>query len=224
MIHSYDLAGMFLLGLLGSGHCMGMCGPIVVALSSAGASWRANMSAALYQGGRVTTYTAIGAVAGALGAGAGGLVPLARVQVIVTLVGGLLLGAFGLVLLRVVGEPSLLYAGAARMPLAGRLMRKVVQQRGGLWSYPLGLVLGFLPCGLSMAAFTRALTAAGALNGAALVAAFAAGTLPAMLAVSWLGSRLRQRGRELGQLIAGLILIAMAAQHLSRALRAIASF
>jgi sulfite exporter TauE/SafE len=58
--------------------------------------------------------------------------------------------------------------------------------------------------------------------GGLLVAAFGVGTLPAMVLVSWLGGRLSLRARRAGEIIAGMILVAMAVQHMSRAVSALA--
>ncbi|MCU0691803.1 MAG: sulfite exporter TauE/SafE family protein, partial [Polyangiaceae bacterium] len=219
-LQAHDLAGMFLLGLLGGGHCMGMCGPIALAMSPSMGSGRRRGAVVLYNAGRVMTYTVIGGATGALGASAGGLVAIARVQVWLALAAGLLLGWFGLALLRVMGEPTWLFAASgSKIPGVGPLMRRLAGGGGIGFALLLGLVLGFLPCGLSMAAFARALSAEGFSQGAALVAAFGVGTLPAMLLAGWLGHRLSAQRRKLGELLAGLVLVAMAVQHIARALQ-----
>ena len=61
-----NLTAMFLLGLLGSGHCLGMCGPLVLAFPARQGTRGAHVA---YNVGRVTTYTILGALLGSLGAG-----------------------------------------------------------------------------------------------------------------------------------------------------------
>lgn len=220
--HSVDVVGMFLLGFLGGGHCVGMCGPISLAVCPVAARPRQWLAVLLYNLGRVTTYTAIGGVVGALGGSAADLSQVVRVQLWLTVAAGVLMALFGLGMLRVFGGLQGLFAmDGAKVPGAGYLLGRLVRSQNGLFALPLGLLLGFLPCGLSMAAFTRALSADGWLLGAVLVAAFGVGTLPAMVLVSWLGHRLSLRARRAGEIIAGMILVAMAVQHLSRALPAL---
>ena len=221
-VHWVDLTGMFLLGLLGGGHCVGMCGPIALAVCPAARSTGTSLSVVLYNLGRVVTYTAIGGVVGAIGGSVGGLGSVVRVQLWLTLLAGGLMAWFGLALLRVLAQPRWMFAiDGGKFPGVGRLLRGVVRDGNGWLALPLGLLLGFLPCGLSMAAFSRAMSANGFLAGAVLVAAFGAGTLPAMLVVSWAGGRLTMRMRQVGEMIAGMILLAMAVQHVSKAVAAL---
>ena len=186
-----DLTGMFLLGLLGGGHCVGMCGPIALAICPASQGGGMTLSALLYNLGRVVTYSLIGGIIGALGGSVGDWGSVVRVQLWLTLLAGVLMGWFGLALLRVLGQPKWMFAiDGGKYPGVGRLLRGVVRDGKSWMGLPLGLLLGFLPCGLSMAAFTRAMGADGFGAGAMLVAGFGVGTLPAMLLVSWIGGAL----------------------------------
>jgi hypothetical protein len=222
---SYDIAGMFLVGLLGSGHCLGMCGPIALALAPASGAqrgWLRVRRALMYNTGRVVTYTLVGAAAGGLGGGLTRLVPLMKLQPWFALVAALLLGAFGLASLGLLRLPaSVTSPDISRLPFYARALRRVATSAGAAPTLGLGLMLGLLPCGLSMAAFTRALGAHGALHGAGLVAAFGLGTFPAMFAVGVVGDRLSARYRRAGQLIAGLILVVMAVRQAIVSLRAL---
>ncbi len=211
----HDLVAMFFLGLLGSAHCLGMCAPIAFAIGPAVGGPRRALVALLYNLGRVTTYVALGAFVAALGGSVGLLGGIARVQIVLAIVAGILLAWFGLGLLGVVRKP-LSEAGGVRIPGASTLLLRVAKH-GGPTAFPLGVLLGFLPCGLSMAALTRALSAGSATAGALLVAAFGAGTFPAMFAAGWVGGLLSVGRRRVAELIAGLLLVGMAAQHLARA-------
>jgi sulfite exporter TauE/SafE len=217
-----DLTGMFLVGLLGGGHCVGMCGPIALAVCPAARAPGRVSAVMLYNLGRVVTYTAIGGVVGSMGGTLSTLGEVVRVQLWLTVAAGGLMAWLGLALLRVVAQPSWMFAiDGGRFPGVGALLRGVVRDGKGWMALPLGLLLGFLPCGLSVAAFARALSADGFLAGGVLVAAFGVGTLPAMLLVTWVGGRLSSRMRLVGETVAGMVLVAMAVQHLSKAVAAL---
>ncbi len=209
-----DLTSLFVLGFLGSGHCVGMCGPIVLALPR-GANPTVGQLA--YHAGRVLTYSLIGAVLAGLGAGllqvgegVDPLVGVKRVQLGISLVAGLGLVLFGLSRLGVIREPRWLHAPAIHsVPGIGRLAQRLIKARsfGALFGF--GLLMGFLPCGLSFAAFARALPTGDALAGAAALAAFGAGTLPALLIVGTAASGFLRRHGALSNLLSGLIMLAM---------------
>lgn len=210
-----NLTAMFLLGLLGSGHCLGMCGPLVLAFPARQGTRGAHVA---YNVGRVTTYTILGALLGSLGAGlswvAGeaSLTWMARIQVGFALLAAIVLMLFGLVKLGLVREPrALTLANPAKIPGFKKTQRKLVQRRAGLGGvFLIGLMLGLLPCGLSFAALARALAAGGPLEGALMVFAFGLGTMPALFLVGAGASRLSLKHRQLSDLIAGALMIAMA--------------
>ena len=140
-----------------------------------------------------------------------------RVQIVLAAIAGLLLGWFGLGLLGVVRQPLAVDSGKGfRLPGAAPLLRRVAKGNGALAALALGLLLGFLPCGLSMAAISRAVSAGHAWTGAALVAAFGLGTLPSMMTAAWAGGWMSAGRRRLAEIVAALLLIAMSVQHLSR--------
>lgn len=233
-LHSSSLAALgalFLLGLLGSGHCVGMCGPLIVAFPGRRRGWAGHGA---YHLGRLLTYTLVGALLGSLGAGLAhygsqdSLVWTARIQIAFSLLAALFLALFGLSKLGFIKEPELLsLANPARIPGFRRAQRALSagandedeKARGGLLPlFFLGLLLGLLPCGLSFAAFARALGAHGALTGGAMTLAFGLGTLPSLLVVGASASRLSARHRRLSDLIAGMLMIGMAAALLLEAL------
>lgn len=214
-----DLLSMFLLGLLGTGHCLGMCGPLVLALP--GGAGRGLVGHLAYHLGRSLTYGVVGAALAGVGAGlraaASGLGedPLgavARLQVALSGLSALLLLALGLVRLGVLREPAALAtATPGRLPWVRRLEAGALEGRL-LPLLGLGLLLGLLPCGLSYGAFARTLSAPGALEGCLAALAFAGGTLPGLLALGTGASALARRHRRLFDLLAGLLLVGMAAR------------
>lgn len=240
-LHSSTLGAigaLFALGLLGSGHCIGMCGPLVVAFPGRRRGFGGH---AAYHLGRLCTYTLIGSLLGGLGVGLaeygtqGSLVWTARIQIAFSLLAALFLALFGLSKLGFLKEPELLsLANPARIPGFRRLQRNLSKGTaardeaskndienddpkparagpGVVALFFLGLLLGLLPCGLSFAAFARALGAHGMLTGAIMTLAFGLGTLPSLLIVGASASRLSARHRRLSDLIAGMLMIGMAA-------------
>ncbi len=218
---SIDATALFMLGLLGTGHCIGMCGPLVVALPGQTRRLSAHLA---YHAGRLTTYAVTGALMGAAGSGlmqlasaVGGdpLVWVARVQVGISLLAGLFLLFFGLSRLGFVVEPQwLAIAVPHRMPGWRRLVSKASDRRGNLDLFLMGLLLGGLPCGLSYAAFAKALAGAQLLSGALMALVFGLGTLPGMLAVGLGAAAFLARFRRQADILAGLIMLAMGANLL----------
>jgi uncharacterized protein len=212
---------LFFAGLAGSvTHCIGMCGPFVLGQVMADAErgpagrygeWRRLAGAALvpYHLGRLTTYTALGAVASSVTA------IFTSTAVFAWLAGLLLIAAACLMVLQAfglsMGTYSPLSAGLAR--LAGPLS----SSHHPLARYALGVVLGFLPCGLLYGALAAAAGTASARHGAFVMAAFAAGTVPALIAVGWGGLIIRRHLQSVTRWIAAPLLIANALIMLSLA-------
>lgn len=230
LMNDWSLYSMFLLGLLGTGHCLGMCGPLVLALPAQRGRLTAHL---LYHLGRISTYTIVGALLGVAGASvaelgtaapAGQLGAMAQVQVGLSLVAAALLLLFGLVRLGILREPSwMALASPSRIPGFRRLQQVVASGRGGLALFAFGLLLGLLPCGLSFAAFAAALPAGGAGGGALRLLAFGIGTLPGLLLLGTVASRFARRHARLFDVLAGLLLVGMAVSLAVDGLSAIAS-
>lgn len=211
-----DLYALFLLGILGTGHCVGMCGPLVFAFPARSGRMSAHL---FYHLGRIGTYTAVGGTMGALGlglsqlAGRSGLDPLAwiaRLQVGFSLLAATFLLVFGLSRLEIIREPAWMsFAAPEKIPGFGRILHSAGGGRSGM--LVLGMVLGFLPCGLSFAAFARALPAGGFLPGALMTLAFGLGTLPGLLLLGTGASGLARRYRRHSDILSGMVMIAMAA-------------
>jgi sulfite exporter TauE/SafE len=210
------LPSMFLLGLLGTGHCIGMCGPLVVAFPAAAGGVLPHL---LYHGGRVTTYTAAGALAGGAGSlaaalGADPVLGTLRVQMGLSVAAGLLLAAFGLARLGLLPEPRWLYTA---VPLLSPGSGAAASSRSSRWRMVhMGLLTGMLPCGLSYAAFSRALAAGGWYEGGMMTLAFGLGTLPGLLAAGLGAGRLLSRFRTWSDPLSGMLMIAMAVRLISR--------
>ena len=206
---------MFLLGLLGTGHCVGMCGPLVVAFPARSGNFTSHLC---YHCGRIITYALIGALVGSLGAGlerlAGGgtdhLLWVARLQVGFSLVAAVFLLLFGLSRLDILGEPAwIAKASPAEIPGYNRLIRTVLGKDNHGTMFLLGLMMGLLPCGLSFAAFARALPFAAPLTGGGLLLAFGVGTVPGLLLVGTGAAQFFRRFRRISDILSGLLMIGM---------------
>lgn len=212
MSPDFSLSGGFLLGLFGGLHCIGMCGGIVSALAGASAdaridsrSGRANIAAQLlYSAGRISSYTLAGAAAGGLGLSLLTLLGSDASRWLRILAGAFLVAAgcylagwwLGLARLEQFGE----HAWRRIAPLSGRL-----QPLDRAWKqFAAGAVWGWLPCGLVYAALAGATASGGAAEGAAMMAAFGIGTLPALLAAGT-ASRALQSAVRTRRLAGGLL-------------------
>ena len=211
---------LFLAGLAGgASHCAGMCGPFVLAQATAGAAAQSREStgrfyrlrgAALlpYHCGRATTYAALGALVAGL---AGGAVAFTRWRWLaagfLVLAALLFLGQGAAALTR--WHP---WAGKSGRigPLARgltRLARPFLADPRGVRGYGLGVLLGFLPCGLLYGALAGAAAAGGAAAGALAMLAFTAGTVPALMAVGFAGHFFGRRWGDATRLFGGLLMV-----------------
>ena len=202
------LGAAWLAGLLGGAHCAAMCGGIATgfsALSPHGGWWRALQPNL----GRVLGYVAAGAIVGGVGHG---LLDLARVQWLATAMRvavGVVLVIAALRLLGFGGRLGFATAPGARLwqglrPLQRRLL---LAGDGPGKRIALGMLWGWMPCGLSTTLLAAAWLQADARNGALTMAAFGLGTLPLMVPLTWSGARLGQRLHRGGWRIAMAILV-----------------
>lgn len=181
-----------LMGMMGSFHCVGMCGPIALSLPLRGRSFFQKLAGGiLYNLGRTMTYSLIGAVFGWIGQG---FHLLGFQQWVSVLMGSLMVVSVVLPSVfkkaKFAKEPP--FAGAVRKGIQ-RLFRE--RSWGGLFF--IGMLNGLLPCGLVYLAIAGAVGTGNALMGAAFMMLFGWGTLPMMLLVSllgnWIGSAVRNR-------------------------------
>ena len=202
---------VFLIGLLGGTHCVGMCGGIVSALTvqlpGQKPAWSLHLA---YNVGRITSYGLAGALMGflsSLGLLLNGWLP---VQLGLYVAANLMLVALGLYLLGFT-------KGLAPVERGGQWLWKRIQPvtrrflpvKGVVQAFPLGLLWGFLPCGLVYSVLATALMTGSAWRGAATLLAFGLGTLPNLLLAGVLLARFRRFAQApLMRTLSGLLVLA----------------
>ena len=196
---SYWLA--FMTGILGSGHCLGMCGSLVSSFfMRLGA--RSPLPYLAYHAARVMVYGLIGLTAASLGAVLVQTGIFGKAQGILQIVAGLIVILLGLDLLGL----SPLRNTLRFAPLAWlRQQFAAATQRDPVLGASIGGALnGLMPCSMTMAMAVQATTASSPAAGGLLLLAFGAGTLPSMLTASFLFGKLGVKTR--GWLLKGAAL------------------
>ncbi len=207
MPESLSIGTAMVLGLLGGAHCIGMCGGIAATVGMTRPDSRTPAIILLlgYNGGRLLSYALAGALLGGLGvllAGGTATLVLRTLAGLMLVAMGLYIGQWwkGLLLLERAGSGLWRYL----RPLAARFL----PARTPLQALALGLLWGWLPCGLVYSTLIWASAAGDWQTSALLMACFGLGTLPAMLATGLMAAQLRQLlARRLTQQLAGSLII-----------------
>ena len=210
------LAAMLLAGLVGGGtHCIAMCGPFVLAqttarLESVPASQMSEFhrlaGAALvpYHLGRATTYIALGAMAGAVGQ------TIRAMPGLDWIAAGWLFFAAAMFLAYALFGSGLFRGAAVKEGRWGRMLsnlaRPMFARPTGMRGYALGMTLGFLPCGLLYGALAVAAGSGGAAGGAVAMAAFVAGTVPGLVVTGFAGHLAAGRWRRVAKVAAPVLM------------------
>lgn len=185
----------FLVGLLGGVHCAGMCGGIVGAVTlgltrQGGAAGLAPIQLA-YNLGRILSYTLAGAIMGGLGGFLIELAPIAKAQQTLYIFAGAFMVLLGLYLAGWWGFIAKVERfGGVLWKRLEPLGRRFLPVRHPAQALLLGMVWGWIPCGLVYSALILAITAGNATQGALILLAFGLGTLPNLLAMGFLAGLL----------------------------------
>lgn len=176
-----ELPLIFVAGILGSSHCVGMCGPFALAIGGSAVKWRENIARQLiYTAGRIFTYAAMGAFAGFAGWRlASGLPMLRNCAAVLAVVAGLFLLWQGL---RAAGVLRRKQLRASPSPcLAGTFFASFLKSPRSSDIFLAGLFTGMLPCGLVYGFLALAASSSHVGLGALLMTAFGLGTAPVMI-------------------------------------------
>ncbi len=189
----FNLYTALMIGLVGSMHCIGMCGPIAIALPLGRKSWfHRTLGGLTYNAGRIFTYGVLGALFGLLGKG----IELAGLQRWASI-------GIGAVMILSILFPAL-FKGKIKLEqflfgYAGKMVGKF-RKLFAINSFPslllIGLLNGLLPCGLVYVAVAGALNTNDIAGGVLFMIVFGIGTLPVMLAIPLLGNLIGTKFRR----------------------------
>ncbi len=196
-------AAAFLVGLFGGVHCVGMCGGIVGALGlGLSEQVRGRLGGLLpyllgYNLGRITSYTAAGTLMGGVGLLAANLIAFHQAQQLLQLIAGGFMIALGFYL-------GGWWFGLVRLERAGGRLwsrvepyaRRLLPVRSATQAVVMGLVWGWLPCGLVYSALIWAVSAGGPLEGGLLMLSFGLGTLPNLFAMGLFAAQIARFMRK----------------------------
>lgn len=207
----------FLVGLLGGVHCVGMCGGIVGALSFSVSPDKKQTPSTLfpillgYNLGRITSYTLAGAIIGGLSATLISLTDLHQSQLILQTIAAIFMITLGLYLANIwTGLVKIEAVGKKLWGLIEPLGRRFIPVASFTKAIPLGFFWGWLPCGLVYSVLIMTLSAGSMSKGALLMLAFGLGTLPNLLAMGFIATKLSQFTRKpVVKMLAGLTIVAM---------------
>jgi len=217
-----DIYLLFLMGFFGGLHCIGMCGPIVLAYSvnlsthtkqtSSLKSLSTLLNHIAYNLGRTVTYTFFGALAGFLGSMA---FYFKENRGYIMIFFGSLIILFSLIL---IGFLRHLEKYFVTSHFFGTVLKK---RMGGLLTsgksmhrFYFGLINGMFPCGLSYGAIIKSLSAGSAFTGGLGMLLFGLGTAPALIITGYFSGFLGGFFRKYGDKIAGLFLLYMGVKML----------
>ena len=188
-----SLMSAVLVGLLGGGHCVGMCGGIVGAVSM---HLHQSKSKApflfAYNAGRILSYAVAGVIAGLVGASSFFLEHVLPIQHVLYGISSLILITLGLYLAGI-------WHGVTYLESAGQVVWKILHPYSKRYipvqnlkqAFLLGSLWGWLPCGLVYSVLIAAIATGNAINGGLLMLAFGLGTLPALLTMGMAAVRLK---------------------------------
>jgi len=204
-------------GFVSSLHCMQMCGPIVLTYSVAANTGEARRSLLglhlAYNAGRTLTYMLLGAIAGLAGGTMSFVGRLAGLENTAAIVAGIAMVVTGFVLL---GFGLKAWRGFA---LPNRFLRpvgKLISSRSAASKFLLGVLMGFLPCGLVYAALMKAIGAATPLGGALTLLAFGLGTSVALVVVGLGSSVATRKMARWGTTVSAVTVLVMGALLIAR--------
>ena len=205
--HGNLLLTLLATGFVGSAsHCVGMCGPFVMAQTVSrlentplrSMNEFSRLQGALlvpYHLGRATTYMFLGAVFGGVVGVVTAASALKALSAALLTVAALFFLGYGLKRLGLWGRAGERGKEGLVATVVGRVAKPLFDRPVGFRGYGLGVALGFLPCGLLYGALAASASAGGALAGMLGMGAFALGTIPALLGVGFAGHAAGRRWR-----------------------------
>jgi len=215
-MHEFTYITAFTVGLMGGVHCVGMCGGIVGALSFASKNEKSGVGSPLltlllaYNAGRLFSYSIAGGLMGAVGWLVSVWTDIQLIQVLLQVLAGLFMLMMGLYI-------SGWWMGLVKIEKMGAVLWKKIQPlaqtflpvKNPLQAVALGLLWGWLPCGLVYSVLVWSVSAGSFQQGALLMLSFGLGTLPNLLAMGLFANQLKQfvQKQAVRSLAGGLVIL-----------------
>ncbi|VAW67592.1 Heavy-metal-associated domain (N-terminus) and membrane-bounded cytochrome biogenesis cycZ-like domain, possible membrane copper tolerance protein [hydrothermal vent metagenome] len=226
-MHDFTFITAFIVGLMGGVHCVGMCGGIVGALSFAAQGQPDSSKPALfglllaYNFGRIFSYALAGGLMGSLGWLLSVWSDIRFMQLLLQLIAGLFMLLMGLYISGWwMGLVKLERAGAYVWKYIKPVAHKVLPIKSPVQAALLGLLWGWLPCGLVYSVLVWSVSAGSFQQGALLMLGFGLGTLPNLLAMGLFAGQLKTFVQYRAvRTLAGGVVMAFAFWHLFTALK-----
>ncbi len=197
----------FMIGLGGSLHCVGMCGPIALALPQQSSNqWLVAANVLIYNLGRVFTYVLLGFIIGTIGKG----IFIAGIQGYFSIALGVLLLLIALFSINVEKKIVALYPIQRLQRWVSKNLGYFLKQNNSLGLFSIGVLNGLLPCGLVYMAIIGALTTGSIWSSGLYMGLFGAGTIPLMMATALAGQFITLNWRNRIRRLFPLFLIAFA--------------
>jgi len=201
------LSMAFVMGLIGSFHCLGMCGPIAMALPMAHRNNSSRLvGGVIYNSGRVFTYSFLGLILGL----AGDFLISPKIQNTLSVAFGVLIGIYLLLSSKTKNALKITPSQSLLVRLR-KQMAKFLYIENNSSLFGIGMLNGLLPCGMIYLALTSSFLAGSALKGSLFMLAFGLGTFPTMLAAVFFGSFVNQHIRSKLRRLVPIFLFFMAA-------------
>lgn len=181
------------LGFLGSLHCVGMCGPIGMALPAVSNTRASRITGiVLYNAGRVVMYSSLGIVFGLLGKS----FVIAGYQQALSVTLGVLILAILVIPERYLGKVPVINQFSKAVSKIKAALGSLFKARSYSSLFTIGVLNGLLPCGLVYTAVAGAIALAEPVKGSLFMMAFGAGTVPTMLSLTLAGQKISMGARN----------------------------
>ena len=210
-----ELPLVFIAGVLGSSHCIGMCGPFALTIGSGAKTWKSNLARQIvFSLGRIFTYCVLGSIAGYGSWRFGKMVPtMVNVPALLAVVAGLFLIYQGTVAAGVIDSKAV--KSKSGPCLAGTFFGSFLNSSDPRNTFLAGVFTGFLPCGLVYGFLALAASSSSMLTGATVMLLFGLGTTPVMVLTGVGGSLISYTSRQhlyrfaaWGVVLAGVVSVA----------------
>lgn len=212
---------------MGFGHCIGMCGPIVISMSMNLKPGNTFWPQVLYHAGRVITYSLLGGIMGLTGSFAMVTSSIALIQKGVLIFAGIVIVFMGMLMSPWFLQLSCFKNGNGMQAFFSKTFGSLVRLKSTLTYFPLGLILGLLPCGpvytVLIASARSGMDApdmvTGFANGMGLMLAFGIGTIPALFLVGKLAGTVRFEHRQIIYKLSSVIMMGVGIYFIVKGIR-----